>query len=109
MNAAQLWLTALLILAPPVLYTVGIIIYDTRRRARRLAGRPTAADISARIEAERQRDQRQPSKIDPDDESEPPRMPPGWHWPTHDHDIGSENNAGLARSEPESPAVVAVK
>ncbi|WP_410576139.1 hypothetical protein [Amycolatopsis sp. lyj-108] len=82
MDTMRLWLVALLILAPPAAYAAGILIYNTRRRAKRNTARPTVADIVARIHAE----QDETEKAEPGKETEPPPLPPGWHWPTRERD-----------------------
>jgi hypothetical protein len=85
MDTARLWLCALLILAPPSAYTVGVIIYTTKRRARRRRERPTVADIAARIAADNQKQEPGPESSPQPDATTPP-LPPGWHWPTRDRD-----------------------
>jgi hypothetical protein len=81
MDPARLILCALLILAPPLAYTAGIIIYSRRRRARCLSDRPTVAEINARVEAEQAGRRDHAEDVDQDEETEPPTLPPGWHWP----------------------------
>jgi hypothetical protein len=82
MDPARLILCALLILAPPAGYTVGIIIYNRRRRTRRDAERPTVAEIKARLAT----DDRE--QVERTEESESP-PPPGWHWPDRDPTSGN--------------------
>lgn len=79
MDTARLWLAALLILAPPAAYTVGVIIYNRRRRALRNARRPTVADIKARIAADE-------NAAGTAKERQSSPLPRGWHWPSRDHD-----------------------
>ncbi|WP_370946977.1 hypothetical protein AB5J62_05320 [Amycolatopsis sp. cg5] len=85
MDTARLWLLALLILAPVVFYAAGVVIYNTRRRARRETGRPSPADISARIEAEHKA-REETEKLEQGEEDESPPLPPGWHWPTRERE-----------------------
>jgi hypothetical protein len=85
MDTARLALCAGLILAPPATYTVWLVIYTRRRRAKRDRVRPTVAEISARIEAQensRQRGDTSPRREDTGGQF----LPPGWHWPTRDRD-----------------------
>ncbi|SEP52439.1 hypothetical protein SAMN04489732_120102 [Amycolatopsis saalfeldensis] len=82
MDTARLWLCALLILAPPGAYTVGVIIYTAKRRARTRRGRPTVADIATRIAAD---NQEQTARTLQRDETEPP-LPSGWHWPDRERE-----------------------
>ncbi|MGW4521061.1 hypothetical protein [Amycolatopsis sp. NPDC004378] len=86
MDTARLLLCAALILAPPAAYTVGIIIYNHRRRARLQRGRPTIADITARITAEKANQEHRDEHTDQGAEPEPAGLPPGWHWPGRDQD-----------------------
>jgi hypothetical protein len=81
MDTARLWLAALLILAPPAAYTVGIIIYNRRRQARRDQGRPTVADIQARLT-----DDNDAADTGGTAEGDQPPLPRGWHWPSRDQD-----------------------
>ncbi|MEC3977185.1 hypothetical protein [Amycolatopsis sp. H20-H5] len=85
MNGGGLLLCAGLVLAPPLAWVVGIIVYNHHRCARNAAGRPRVADITARLAAEtRAADQggEPASEIGQD----PSTLPAGWHWPTRDRD-----------------------
>ena len=84
-NGAGLLLCAGLILAPPLAWTIGIIIYNHHRRARKAAGRPRVADITARLAAEAHPDDQDEEQLN-EVEQAPSTLPPGWHWPTRDLD-----------------------
>lgn len=85
MDAGRLLLLAGLILAPPLAWSFGVIVYERRRRARLRAGRPSVADVINRVNGENlsSGDAGQDANHDPG-----ARVPCGWHWPSRDPDEG---------------------
>jgi hypothetical protein len=84
-DSGGLLLCAGLILAPPLAWTIGIIIYNHHRRAHKAAGRPRVADITARLAAETHADD-QDDQLDANAKQDTSSLPSGWHWPTRDPD-----------------------
>ncbi len=81
MDFGRLVLAFGLILAPPLAYSVFLVVYNHHRRARRDTSRPTVAEVIDRATRENRSsgDAGQAAEI-------PPRLPPGWHWPARDCD-----------------------
>jgi hypothetical protein len=85
MDIGRLLLCAGVILAPPLAWSVVVIVYTHRRRARLRAGRVPVAEVIERVT----RDRRSPQDASPSPTPEGLRaegLPPGWHWPTRDPD-----------------------
>jgi hypothetical protein len=82
---------AALILAPPLAWSVVVIVYSHRRRARLRAGRPSVAEVIERVTRDRR--SQDAGRITAEDE-QAEGLPPGWHWPTRDPDPPGSERGG---------------
>jgi hypothetical protein len=83
MDIGRLLLCAGVILAPPLAWSVVVIVYTHRRRARLRAGRVPVAEVIERVSRDRR--SQDAGRTAPEDE-QAEELPPGWHWPTRDPD-----------------------